>query len=172
MRPIFFRCARVKPHSGQASVSSSSDTALVFFCAAVSKRKPASWKPVGSVTPLSLEHLSQRFTCVIFPSTICVRKTVASFSHMSHFMTAERIRQSGLRNLLGKIQTTNCECRDLKCTGGGHRPSNYVRKRNLDFCFRHSSFARLPLSDTPLSVLRIDYRRARGIHQRSETGHE
>src|SRR3954468_2953038 len=102
MRPIFFKWARVKPHSAHASVSSSSDTAFVFFCAAVSKRKPASWKPVGSVTPLSLEHLSHRFTCVIFPSTIWVRKTVASFSHMSHFITAGRIRREGLGKLLLK----------------------------------------------------------------------
>src|SRR5207249_11888981 len=49
--------------------------------------KSASAKPVGSCTPFSLEHASQRFTFCIFPSRICVRKTVASL----HLQTSHNI---------------------------------------------------------------------------------
>src|SRR5207249_5142123 len=49
--------------------------------------KSASAKPVGSCTPFSLEHASQRFTFCILPSRICVRKTVASL----HLQTSQSI---------------------------------------------------------------------------------
>src|SRR4029078_11858523 len=49
--------------------------------------KSASAKPVGSCTPFSLEHASQRFTFGILPSRICVRKTVASL----HLQTSHNI---------------------------------------------------------------------------------
>src|SRR5437870_12426793 len=49
--------------------------------------KSASAKPVGSCTPFSLEHASQRFTFCILPSRICVRKTVASL----HLQTSHNI---------------------------------------------------------------------------------
>src|SRR5436309_12125720 len=49
--------------------------------------KSASAKPVGSCTPFSLEHASQRFTFCILPSKICVRKTVASL----HLQTSHNI---------------------------------------------------------------------------------
>src|SRR4026209_1799668 len=49
--------------------------------------KSASAKPVGSWTPFSFEHASQRFTFCILPSRICVRNTVASL----HLQTSHNI---------------------------------------------------------------------------------
>src|SRR6202051_3387121 len=49
--------------------------------------RSASAKPVGSWTPFSFEQASQRFTFCIFPSRICVRKTVASL----HLQTSHNI---------------------------------------------------------------------------------
>src|SRR6202030_2887258 len=49
--------------------------------------KSASANPVGSWTPFSFEQASHRFTFCIFPSRICVRKTVASL----HLQTSHNI---------------------------------------------------------------------------------
>src|SRR5215468_9699719 len=49
--------------------------------------KSARAKLVGSCTPFSFEQASQRFTFCIFPSRICVRKTVASL----HLQTSHNI---------------------------------------------------------------------------------
>src|SRR5712671_2981647 len=50
-------------------------------------KRSASAKLVGSCTPFSFEQASQRFTFCIFPSRICVRKTVASL----HLQTSHNI---------------------------------------------------------------------------------
>ena len=57
----------------------------ISSAAPMPNNKSASAKPVGSCTPFSFEHPSQRFTFCILPSRIWVRKTVASL----HLQTSQ-----------------------------------------------------------------------------------
>ena len=67
-------------------------------------RKSASWKPVGSVTPFSFEHLSHKFACVIFPSTIWVRKTLGFFvAHVAFHGGKRRRTGAGCANVFAVL---------------------------------------------------------------------
>src|SRR5438270_11422639 len=85
-RPVFLKSACVKPQTGQRRVATPFS---ISSAAPIPRSKSASAKPVGSCTPFSFEHASQRFTFCIFPSRICVRKTVASL----HLQTSHNILQ-------------------------------------------------------------------------------
>src|SRR5205085_10953109 len=82
--PVFLKSAWLNPHIGHFCVDAPFS---ISSAAPMPRSKSASAKPVGSCTPFSFEQASHRFTFCILPSSICVRKTVASL----HLQTSHNI---------------------------------------------------------------------------------